>query len=146
MCKSNEPMFVNVKTVAALLGRCTKSVWRDAASGRMPPPVVVGRRSKRWNLIELRRWAEAGCPSCDIWEARDSQKVENAVKVENPPVQIAEDQVRVPQQVPAVQPAEPVVATTTTDEPGWDADAVRRWIRNDCQGPRPRQTKGCRTT
>ena len=51
---------------------CSKSLrtWRawDAA-GWVPRPVRIAR-STLWRTEELRRWAEAGCPRREEWEAR----------------------------------------------------------------------------
>ena len=68
---SDQPLLIDVKAVAAMLGRCERSIWRDDIAGRIPAPVVIGG-SKRWNLKELRRWVAAGCPSRADWDARRS--------------------------------------------------------------------------
>jgi len=66
---STQPLLVDAKAVGAMLGRCERSVWRDAAAGRIPRPIELGG-SKRWRLSELQQWAAAGCPNRDTWEAQ----------------------------------------------------------------------------
>ena len=69
---SGQPLLIDAKAVGALLGRCERTVWRDDVAGRIPRPILLGG-SKRWNLRELKRWVQAGCPSRNAWEARRSQ-------------------------------------------------------------------------
>ena len=64
----NQPLLVDIKMVAKLLGRSEQSICRDDERGRIPRPVMLGG-SKRWSLKDLRRWVAAGCPSREVWEA-----------------------------------------------------------------------------
>ena len=64
-----QPLLVDVKIVAKMLGRCERSVWRDDKAGRIPRPIDLCG-SKRWRLKELRQWVRSGCPSREAWEAR----------------------------------------------------------------------------
>ena len=59
--------LLTAEAVGKLLSVSTRSVWRLAASHRLPAPVVVGRR-KRWRRAELLDWIEAGLPSRGEWE------------------------------------------------------------------------------
>lgn len=47
--------LIDVKTVAAVLGRSTSSIWRDARSGNLPAPIKTGPACTRWNVGALRR-------------------------------------------------------------------------------------------
>lgn len=47
---------VDVKTVAALIGLSTNSVWRMARSGDLPAPIKVGPKSTRWKVGALRAY------------------------------------------------------------------------------------------
>ena len=47
--------LINIDVVCALSGRSPASVWRDAASGRLPAPLRVGSHSTRWRAGEIRR-------------------------------------------------------------------------------------------
>jgi hypothetical protein len=42
-------------------------VNEHAKSGRILKPIRIGT-SVRWNVIELRRWTDAGCPSNEEWQ------------------------------------------------------------------------------
>ena len=66
---SPQPLLVDIKTVAKLLGRCTRSIQNDDAAGLIPRPISLSG-SKRWRLKELRQWVLAGCPSREAWEAQ----------------------------------------------------------------------------
>jgi len=45
--------LVDVRVVAALLGRSTASIWRDTAKGRLTKPIKVGG-STRWRAGDVR--------------------------------------------------------------------------------------------
>ncbi len=62
------PLLIDARGVAAMLGRCERSLRRDDEAGRIPRPVLLGR-SRRWRLEELRAWVQAGCPDRAAWEA-----------------------------------------------------------------------------
>lgn len=47
--------MVDVKTVAAVLGRSESSTWRDVRNGRLPRPVKTGPACTRWNVGAIRR-------------------------------------------------------------------------------------------
>ncbi|MDR1518618.1 MAG: transcriptional regulator [Planctomycetota bacterium] len=60
------PLLLDVKGVAALLG-CEKAlVWKLRSTGRIPPPVRLGRLT-RWAATEITRWVAAGCPPAAKW-------------------------------------------------------------------------------
>ena len=46
--------LIEIRSVCALLGRSSASIWRDAAQGRLAPPVRVGARSARWRVGDVR--------------------------------------------------------------------------------------------
>ena len=55
--------LLDVRDVAALLGRCSvRHVHRLADAGKMPRPVKLGALV-RWRRAELDAWIDAGCPS-----------------------------------------------------------------------------------
>lgn len=47
--------MVDVKTVAAILGRSESSIWRDARNGKLPRPLKTGPACTRWNVGAIRR-------------------------------------------------------------------------------------------
>lgn len=46
--------FVNVGTVAALLGCSANTVWRRAKAGTLPAPIKTGQQSTRWKVGAIR--------------------------------------------------------------------------------------------
>jgi predicted DNA-binding transcriptional regulator AlpA len=69
--RTGQPLLVDVKVVARMLGRCERSIWRYDAAGKIPRPIdLMG--AKKWRLKELRRWVGAGCPDRETWESRKS--------------------------------------------------------------------------
>lgn len=46
--------MVNVKTVAAVLGRSESSCWRDVRAGKLPKPVKAGPACTRWKVGAIR--------------------------------------------------------------------------------------------
>lgn len=64
-----QPLLIDARAVAAMLGRSERSIWRDDAAGSIPRPIELGG-SKRWRLSELKQWVGAGRPPRDAWELR----------------------------------------------------------------------------
>ncbi len=64
-----EPVLLDVRQVAALLGVSTRTVYRLADSGLMPRPVRLGALV-RWPRAAVEEWIAAGCPSCRGQPAR----------------------------------------------------------------------------
>ena len=62
-----ERLAVSARQVARLLSISERHVWKLDSSGRLPSPSRLGR-AVRWNVDELRRWQDAGCPVRDEWE------------------------------------------------------------------------------
>ncbi|MCK0508483.1 helix-turn-helix transcriptional regulator [Aromatoleum anaerobium] len=46
--------MVDVKTVAAILGKSESSIWRDARTGKLQP-IKTGPACTRWNVGAIRR-------------------------------------------------------------------------------------------
>ena len=65
--ESSERLAVPARQVAKLLSISERHVWALDSSGRLPRPSRLGR-AVRWNVDELRRWQDAGCPARDEWE------------------------------------------------------------------------------
>jgi predicted DNA-binding transcriptional regulator AlpA len=61
------PLAVSAAAAAALVGISRGHWLRLCSAGRVPEPVRLGR-CVRWNVDELKRWIEAGCPGRDVWE------------------------------------------------------------------------------
>jgi len=67
-CTTPAPLLVDAKTAAKLLSVGKTKLYELHAAGRVPLPIRLGR-AVRWNAEELRRWADAGCPPRDRWQA-----------------------------------------------------------------------------
>ncbi|MDO9599540.1 MAG: AlpA family phage regulatory protein [Azoarcus sp.] len=46
--------MVDVKTVAAILGKSESSIWRDARTGKFPRPIKTGPACTRWKVAAVR--------------------------------------------------------------------------------------------
>lgn len=61
----DEPsLLIDKKDLANLLRIGTDTVERMEQDGRIPAPVVLGPRTKRWRRAEILKWVDDGCPSC----------------------------------------------------------------------------------
>ena len=79
---TGQPLLIDGKSVAAMLGRSERSVYRDDIAGRIPRPVMIGG-SKHWNLEDLRRWVAAGCLSRADWEKHSGRAVDHEANGSN---------------------------------------------------------------
>ncbi len=59
-------LLLNAIEAAALLGIGRSHLYGLHASGQLPMPVKLGRRSL-WRRDELERWVQAGCPVRGKW-------------------------------------------------------------------------------
>ena len=67
MTSQNEPLLIDAKQVASLLGISRTLFYTMHSSGQLGPmPVKLGRRSL-WRPDELYKWVQAGCPPRDQW-------------------------------------------------------------------------------
>ncbi len=57
--EASERLAIPASAVAKLLSISERHVWALSASGRLPPPIRLGR-SVRWNRAELQDWLAAG--------------------------------------------------------------------------------------
>jgi predicted DNA-binding transcriptional regulator AlpA len=62
--------LVSAEVAAELCGISLRAWRRLDAAGRVPRPVTLGSRLKRWREDELKDWIDAGCPSRRSWESR----------------------------------------------------------------------------
>lgn len=64
-----EPLAVDAKGAAALIGISDRTWRRMNAAGQCPRPMKLGG-AVRWRVAELREWVDAGAPSRAKWEER----------------------------------------------------------------------------
>ncbi len=65
-----EPVLVGIEDVACMLGISTTAFKALDRTGQIGPlPVQIGTcRRRLYSVYELRRWAEAGCPTREKWQ------------------------------------------------------------------------------
>ena len=63
---SEPEILLRSREAAKLLDISERALWGFAKSGRIMKPICIGK-SVRWNVHELRRWADAGGPSNEEW-------------------------------------------------------------------------------
>ena len=77
-CGSEEtravPWLVDAETAAGLCALSTRTWRRLDAAGKVPRPVRLGAKTKRWNREELEQWIAAGCMPRREWEIRKRDK------------------------------------------------------------------------
>ncbi|HUS46539.1 MAG TPA: helix-turn-helix domain-containing protein [Phycisphaerae bacterium] len=66
-----EPLLVGAAEAARLSGVSKSTWWSLHAQGKVPAPLRLGGRTM-WNVEELRRWIEGGCPSRERWVAEEA--------------------------------------------------------------------------
>lgn len=54
-------LLYSARQLAVALGVSLRTVWRLAASGRLPRPIRIGS-GKRWRREEIVTWIASGCP------------------------------------------------------------------------------------
>lgn len=55
------PPLLTSREVIAVQSISKRTLWRWVNTGRMPPPVRIGR-VVRWRRDEIEAWIKAGCP------------------------------------------------------------------------------------
>lgn len=72
---TTEKRLGSIKDVAARLDVTERWVWKALADGKFGPRHIRLGRSVKFDLDEIDRWINAGCPPRDRWPAlRDGQK------------------------------------------------------------------------
>jgi predicted DNA-binding transcriptional regulator AlpA len=73
------PLLIGMAGLSRLLCRSEASLYRDAASGRLPAGLRIGS-SKRWRYAEIVDWVNAGMPDRKTWETMKSARTANGRK------------------------------------------------------------------
>ncbi len=68
MCE-REPLLVNAKGLAHILGIGLSCLYAMDRSGELGPMGIRLRRRRLWPLEEVRAWVAAGCPRREVWAA-----------------------------------------------------------------------------
>ncbi len=64
----DQGLLIATKEAAKLLKVSERTLWQMQTTGRMPPPIRIGR-AVRWSLDVLKKWVEAGCPVDPKWRS-----------------------------------------------------------------------------
>jgi len=48
--------LVDVHVVMAMAGRSRASIWRDVKAGRLPQPIAIGPKARRWRVEDVRAY------------------------------------------------------------------------------------------
>jgi predicted DNA-binding transcriptional regulator AlpA len=56
-------LLLDLHEVGRMLGVSGRCVWKYMETGRMPPPIRIGGKLKKWRAAEIREWVAAGCPA-----------------------------------------------------------------------------------
>jgi len=59
---ASETCYLNDRQVAELLGVSRASVWRWVGLELLPPPILIGQRTRRWKLADIENMVE-GAPA-----------------------------------------------------------------------------------
>ena len=62
-------LLIDAQEVARRLDLSERTVWRLVAAGKLPNPISIGDKSKRWRANDIRSWVAAGCPDCITCES-----------------------------------------------------------------------------
>lgn len=62
-----DPLLVDRDGLAAMINVSPRQAARLDAGGRIPAPILFGRRTKRWNVEEAKAWIAAGAPPRSRW-------------------------------------------------------------------------------
>jgi len=60
-------LLIGLSGLASMLGVSKAHIKRLRASGRLPRPIRLGRRTL-WRVTEIELWCQAGCPDLARWE------------------------------------------------------------------------------
>ena len=50
--------LLSVRDIGILASRSRASIWRDVRDGRLPKPISIGAKAKRWRVEDVRAYLE----------------------------------------------------------------------------------------
>ena len=68
-----EPLAVDARAAARMCGVSRTHWYAMKASGRLPLPIRLGRRTV-WRVDDLKRWVAEGCPPLHRWQQMNAKK------------------------------------------------------------------------
>ncbi len=67
-------LLIDAKELARRLDLSERTIWRLNGAGKLPKPLLIGGKSKRWRAEEIAAWVATGCPARTAWEAMAKTK------------------------------------------------------------------------
>jgi excisionase family DNA binding protein len=89
-------LLIDAQEVSRRLGLSERTVWRLTAAGKLPNPIPIGGKTKRWRAEDIRAWVAAGCPDRSTVEAPQPLMSEGASTSDVPRVAVGHDSVAKP--------------------------------------------------
>jgi len=68
------PLLVEAQTAAGFCSISTRTWRRMDRAGKVPRPVCLGSKTKRWGRQDLEQWIAAGCMPRREWKIRKRDK------------------------------------------------------------------------
>jgi len=66
--RQSSQLLLDSEHFARFLGIPEKALESMTSSGRLPRPLYLGLgKTRRWSVLELLEWVEAGCPRATQW-------------------------------------------------------------------------------
>ena len=76
-----DPILLDAKGVAALLGLGKNTVLRHDETGKLGPMAIKLGRRRLWRKDEILQWVEADCPGRARWQSMRRQGYRKSVAV-----------------------------------------------------------------
>lgn len=54
-------LLLTIDEVTELTGMCYETLWRRWTSGKMPKPLKLGHRTKRFKVADIKAWVDNDC-------------------------------------------------------------------------------------
>jgi excisionase family DNA binding protein len=84
-------LLIDAQEVARRLGLSERTVWRLTAAGKLPNPIRIGGKTKRWRAEDIRAWVAAGCPDRLAWESLPRPRLDGASGSDGPRVAVGQN-------------------------------------------------------
>lgn len=68
-----DKLLITIEEFGTLLGYKRTTMYNLDTQGRIPSPIRLTKRDRRWVLAEVAEWVAAGCPRREAWEAKEKQ-------------------------------------------------------------------------
>ena len=52
--------LIDLRSLMVLSCRSRASIWRDVKAGRLPKPIAIGAKTRRWRVEDVRSYLKGG--------------------------------------------------------------------------------------